>query len=315
MQGKGFGFVTFSSPESVNHILLNREVHQINGKFIDCKKKQNVADAAANNMVIQQGPQLMQQPPNYGPARLQTRPQVVGPYQAVLGQQLNPGFLQKPRGPALDGVINATEIFAGGLPAEITEEILLGYFSPWGEVTKIDLKHGKGYAFISFSSPETVENICMNAGSHEIGGKIIDCKKRVLDAHQQARQTGGFQQMSMGFIQQGQNVMQEQAIPQQNQFAKLPNPEPGQVCGNKIFAGGLPRGTREEHLMEVFGAFGSIQRIDMKNEKGFAFIHFDDPNVVPNVLKESIAIGDQWVECKQADNRPSKMQVYGGGLQ
>jgi len=317
MHGKGFGFVTFRSPEHVNNVLQNREAHQINGKFIDCKKKQNnqqqnvqqvqqvqnPMDPGVNNLMLQQpAPMLMQQPPNYGPARMQTRPQAVGPYQQQGGGGLNPtGFMQRPRGPALDGVINSTEIFTGGLPADINEEMLLQYFSQWGGVTKIDLKHGKGYAFIAFNSPEAVENICMQVGTHEINGKIIDCKKRVLDAHQQARATGNLQM-----------EQQNQGIAAPNQLARLPNPEPGQLCCDKVFAGGLPRGAREEHLMEAFSAFGIVKKIDLKVEKGFAFIHFEDPNVLPNVLKQPIAIGDQWIECKQADNRASKMQVYSG---
>lgn len=317
MHGKGFGFVTFRSPEQVTNVLQNREAHQINGKFIDCKKKQNnlqqngqsqqvqnPMDPGVNNLMLQ-SPMLMQQPPNYGPARMQTRGTNVGPYQQMNIGGLNPlnpgGFMQKPRGPALDGVINSTEIFTGGLPADINEELLLQYFSQWGSVTKIDLKHGKGYAFISFSSPETVENICMQAGTHEINGKIIDCKKRVLDAHQQARATGNIQM-----------VQQNQGMAAPNTLAKMPNPEAGALCCDKVFAGGLPRGTREEHLLEAFSAYGNVKKIDLKVEKGFAFIHFEDPNSLPNVLKQPIAIGDQMIECKQADSRASKMQVYSG---
>lgn len=326
MHGKGFGFVTFGSMESVNHVLQNRDVHQINGKFIDCKRKQNTQDIAIG---MQPQPMLMQQPPSYGPARLITRPQI-GPYQQ-LGIDGQPTFLQKPRGPALDGVVNATEIFCGGLPADATEDTLLQYFSQFGEVTKIDLKMGKGYAFLGFSSPDTVESICALVGQHQINGKLIDCKKRVLDAHQQARLGGGgtvgvdagnagFIPQPMGMIQQhGQQVplqtqfaAQQQIQIQQNQFAKLPNPEPGQICSNKIFAGGLPRGTQEGHLLEAFSAFGSVQKIDLKNEKGFAFIHFDDPNSALLAIQQPIAIGDKFIDCKQADNRPSKMQVYGG---
>lgn len=92
------------------------------------------------------------------------------------------------------------------------------------------------------------------------------------------------------------------------QFA---NPEPGQVVDSKIFVGRLPHGTREEHLIEAFQSFGNITQIDIKLEKGFAFVHFDSAESVQHVMaqKDNIQVGGQPIDCKPADNRPPKLAV------
>lgn len=315
---KGFGFVTFKSPDSVELIMSNFG-HQINGKAIDCKRKQA---QVAQPMMMDPTGQLQQQ--TFGPVRTQIR-QPLGPY--VTSPM--PVQQQAPRtpygqGPAPDGVIQSTEIFVGGLPIDITEQLLLEYFSQFGFVSKVELKEGKGYAFIGFTASDAVELITNPAQMHQINGKQIACKKRVLDALQQAKAKGQHLVMPFQGIQQ-QQPMQMQQQPQffrkfntmPNQggvvqtIPKMPNPAPGEVVPSKIFVGGLPHGTREEHLMEAFQLFGNIVQIDCKHEKGFGFVHFENPESVSSVMAQAgaIIVGGQLVDCKPADNRPPKLAL------
>lgn len=37
-RSRGFGFVTFISEDTVEKVMEDKEIHQLNGKWIDCKK-------------------------------------------------------------------------------------------------------------------------------------------------------------------------------------------------------------------------------------------------------------------------------------
>jgi len=315
-ENKGFGFVTFQNAETVNEIMANHEAHQIGGKSVDCKRKD--PSAVPTNNVLR---------PNFGlntrlPGRTMVqRPQnVPSPYGPMHDLNANRSDLRNkqmgvnaPRGQGpVAGVIEAREIFVGGLPTDIQEQQIFSYFVRWGTVARVELKHGKGFAFVAFESPDSVEQIVRNNTQHAINGKHIDCKKRVLDARQQAKQQGGV-------IPQAQNPNRPFRRPYQLpnnrpqiNIQKLPNPEPGQIITDKVFVGGLPKECREENLVETFSQFGNITKIDIKNDKGFAFIHFGNHQAVDSILsqKDSIEVSGQWVDCKAADNRPSKFLTY-----
>lgn len=327
MEGKGFGFVTFKSSEAVEAIIANYDGHSINGKAIECKKK--TPPPAQGTVPVQQVVQVGA----FGPVRgaIQTRLPQLGPY-ATTPQPVVTYQAPRPirHGPATDGVVEGTEIFVGGLSAEITEQHLMQYFSQFGTVTKCELKHGKGYAFMGFDTEDAVETIVSTNGEHEICGRSVDCKKRVLDALQRAKAAGSFISVPGGppirppTIQTGiQQQVIHRTIPlaQPQQFRKLnqvvlnipkiANPEPGEIVAGKIFVGRVPHGAQEAHMIETFQVFGNITQIDLKSEKGFAFVHYDSAEAVQQVManKDSILVGGQPVDCKPADNRPPKLAM------
>lgn len=49
-------------------------------------------------------------------------------------------------------------LYVSGLNYNTTNEQLLQAFSTYGKVTEVVLKAGKGFAFIAFDSPQTVQN-------------------------------------------------------------------------------------------------------------------------------------------------------------
>jgi len=361
-EGKGFAFVTFASSDSVDQIMLNHGAHEINGRHVDCARKQTVPPPARiipkNQLIQQQLPQLqqrvvfVQQPPpvSYGPVRSGiVRRQVQGPYVQIPQPQLiqNPPpqeFIQQPiqrRGPAANGVPLPNEIFVGGLPMDVTDSMLLDYFGRWGEMTKLDLKLNKGFAFITFAQTETVDAILESNPGHEINGKSIDCKRRMQDPNigqlrqqpqqhvqpfvvqqrptvQLVHQPLQASQVSTPTIFRGglnavQPQIQLQIQPQTDLHSltrNMENPEGTALCSDKIFVGGLPRGTQKEHVIEAFQAFGTITKIDLKQEKGFAFVHFQDAHSVNQALNcDQISVAGQLVDCRIADNRLPKLKI------
>lgn len=290
-QGKGFCFVHFAAESAVDAIIGCGMGHQINGKTIDCKRKQfNVG--------------------GFGPQRTQQR-QILGPY---VTQPVPQNQVQS-KGSILDGPVESTEIFVGALPQNIDEQTIAEYFSQYGIVSRIHLKEGKGFAFVTFTRTEPVDTILQINDQHFINGKKIDCKPRVRDVNR----NGGLP------VNQGAKAHEPswtmfsmQSTPQiaNQSFRTLNSVIPAVPVGNqlsaqeiikrKIFVGGLPHGCREEHLRESFGAFGNITQIDCKNEKGFAFIHFEEIEAVQTILaQQGVIVGGQLVDCKPAD-RPTK---------
>lgn len=284
---KGFCFVHFTDESTVDTIMGCGMGHQINGKQIECKRKQvNIG--------------------GYGPQRGQQR-QILGPYvtQPIMQPPQNQS---QHKGPVLDGPVESTELFVGGLPQDVAEQTIMDYFSQYGIVSRIHLKEGKGFAFVTFSRPEPVDTILQINDQHFINGKKIDCKPRVRDVHR----NGGLP-ANQG-VKAHEPTWTMQPLLQTNQSFRtwniaVPAGNPlsaEEVIKRKIFVGGLPHGCREEHLRESFAVFGNISQIDCKNEKGFAFVHFEEIDSVQAILaQQGIIVGGQLVDCKPAD-RPTK---------
>ena len=58
----------------------------------------------------------------------------------------------------------------------------------------------------------------------------------------------------------------------------------------KVFVGGIKDDTTEEHLMEYFSKFGSVESVDIitdketKKKRGFGFVSFDDYDPVDQIV-------------------------------
>lgn len=282
---KGFCFVHFTAESTVDAIMGCGMGHQINGKQIECKRKQvNIG--------------------GYGPQRGQQR-QILGPYVTQPNlQPQNQASQSQHKGPILDGPVESTELFVGGLPQDVGESTIMDYFSQYGIVSRIHLKEGKGFAFVTFNRPEPVDTILQINDQHFINGKKIDCKPRVRDVNR----NGGLP-ANQGAKAHEMNQLQQtnQSFRTLNSAVQAGNPlSAEEVIKRKIFVGGLPHGCREEHLHESFGVFGNISQIDCKNEKGFAFVHFEEIDSVQAILaQQGIIVGGRLVDCKPAD-RPTK---------
>uniref|UniRef100_A0A1B6G6K9 RRM domain-containing protein n=1 Tax=Cuerna arida TaxID=1464854 RepID=A0A1B6G6K9_9HEMI len=78
--------------------------------------------------------------------------------------------------------IDERKLFIGGLNFKVTEEELKGYFSKYGNVASVNVKcdpitgRFRGFAFIVFSSPESVDK-AIEAGEHLINGRKVEPRR------------------------------------------------------------------------------------------------------------------------------------------
>jgi squid-like protein len=120
---RGFGFVLFADPASVDQV-LSVGTHTLSGKTIDPKRA-------------------------------------------------------KARGPE-----PVKKVFVGGLDPNIPEADIRNYFGQFGTIEELILPMDKvnnvrkAFAFITFSSPETVDQLCADS-KHMIGDKSVEVKKAV----------------------------------------------------------------------------------------------------------------------------------------
>lgn len=74
------------------------------------------------------------------------------------------------------------KLFVGGLTLETTEKELQDYFGQYGAIQNVTIKvnpqtgKSKGFAFVLFSSPDTVDQV-LSQKEHVINSKTVDAKK------------------------------------------------------------------------------------------------------------------------------------------
>mmetsp|Transcript_15054 Transcript_15054/g.34285 ORF Transcript_15054/g.34285 Transcript_15054/m.34285 type:complete len:230 (-) Transcript_15054:102-791(-) len=73
------------------------------------------------------------------------------------------------------------KVFVGALKGEPTEATIREYFCMYGEITDVKMmvhENGasKGYCFVTFADPESVNQVFENYSNHMINGSWVDCK-------------------------------------------------------------------------------------------------------------------------------------------
>merc|ERR1711878_132125 len=86
------------------------------------------------------------------------------------------------------------KLFVGGLSWQTTPEKLREYFGQFGTVTDVLVmkdpvtQRGRGFGFITFSTPEAVERV-LSVSSHSLDGKKIDPKHATPKSKSKANKT------------------------------------------------------------------------------------------------------------------------------
>ena len=102
----------------------------------------------------------------------------------------------------------------------------------------------------------------------------------------------------------------------------LPTVDEIKRAKNKIFIGGLPWNTREQHLYHYFKQYGEILHVDCKIDRetercrGFGFVTFENPGSVLDVLRQKTLhrINDKTIDPKLAESPKVSAKIFIGGL-
>lgn len=84
---------------------------------------------------------------------------------------------------AADPTFKTSKIFVGGLPLELTTELLSEYFMNYGDVvdcvivTDKDTRQSRGFGFVQFSTCAAVQKVMNDYYNIKINGKWVECKK------------------------------------------------------------------------------------------------------------------------------------------
>ncbi|KAK9756517.1 hypothetical protein RND81_01G103200 [Saponaria officinalis] len=158
---RGFGFVTFSDPSSVDKALMESH-HLIHGRTVEVKR-------AIPRKEQQQQPQVQQMP---SPVHSQTTKVMARNSDGSYGPNNN------------NQILKAKKIFVGGLSSTLTEDEFKSYFEKFGKITDVVVMHDnntnrpRGFGFITFESEEVVDKI-MQKSHHELAGKRVEVKRAV----------------------------------------------------------------------------------------------------------------------------------------
>ena len=71
----------------------------------------------------------------------------------------------------------SSTIYVGNLPSQLDQSMLAAHFAPFGEIVALSLpstgSRNKGFAFISFSSPDNALDALDNMNLNSIAGRTI----------------------------------------------------------------------------------------------------------------------------------------------
>lgn len=174
------------------------------------------------------------------------------------------------------------KIFVGGLDPNTTEDDLTEYFSKFGKVVerliKVDIKtkRSRGFAFIGFKLPESVDRV-LEIEDHILHGKKIDCKR---------------------------------AMTKEDAYSLNKNLK--ESC-RKVYISNIPKELTKKDLYDSFSDYGRIKDFNLifkKKETGFLYIIFETEEEAVNLIERKyIDINGYRLEIQKAIPKESKETI------
>ncbi len=164
---RGFGFVTFRTPEAVDALM--QEQHVLDGKQVECKR------AVPMGYVEKPGP-------------------TGGP---IGGGRPTAAPAAAPAAGGAPPRYNPEKIFVGGLPISCDDNKLREYFSKYGVIVDAvvmidrDLQRHRGFGYVLFQDAGAVDAAVAEHDQHQIDGKWVDVKRCVVQENTAQGGAGG----------------------------------------------------------------------------------------------------------------------------
>lgn len=186
--------------------------------------------------------------------------------------------------PQSDEQTRGKKIFVGGLEPSLTDREFREYFRQYGKVVESLIMRqpssgrSRGFGFIVYAFQEVAERVCTEI--HTIKRQVVSCKIAVPTTSAPGS----------SITNSAYPVMEPPTVPNN------PNTPEYAVCDNekttKIFIGGIPYDTTEDHLKEFFASIGGqVVSGEVIRGRGFGFVTFADREAVDKVLKEQAERG------------------------
>ena len=232
---KGYAFVNFSSKESAADAIFALQHTEVNGLRLKCSWSKELCDP--KQPMTADGPDSSV--PNFGQLS----------YEEVFNQ----------------GSPNNCTVHCSGMKMELTHELVLRIFSPYGITRYIRVFKDKGFAFISYCDKRSATNAIVSVHNSEVNGHTLKCQwaKESCDPLGVKTQMAGG---SSGFS--TYNEVFNQSSP----------------TNSTVYCVAMNMQLTEDLIMKTFSPYGAIRAIRVFTDDGYAFVNFLSKESATNAI-------------------------------
>lgn len=201
-----------------------------------------------------------------------------------------------------------SKIFVGGLPRDTTKEDIEQHFGSYGNITRVDMKHG--FSFVHFDSYPAVGAVLADYENHTIKDKWVETKQAIDGLTKSGGKGGGGKGGGSS-----RNSAPATSAPKANfrfksapkfgfGYAKPPPPPTAIMPENdesKVFIGGLPKTAGQHDVEELAMRYGPV--LGTNFFRGYCFVQFENPQSVSDMLMDGPhEIHNHAIDCKLYDS-------------